>query len=114
MGKILFVLLMAFLATRVSSQAILEFPRQSVQPSPTAEANPGILSSEQSVKTDNSQLYGESKLKADSLNPAKTPPKDSLQVIRHLHNHRQQVIAGGVMMSGIILILVFFNNYNPK
>ncbi|HEX2612735.1 MAG TPA: hypothetical protein VHO02_03980 [Fibrobacteria bacterium] len=39
---------------------------------------------------------------------------DTVQVVMHNHNHRQQIITGGVMMACMAGIMVMMNNYNPR
>jgi hypothetical protein len=39
---------------------------------------------------------------------------DSVLVVRHRFNHREQIITGGVVMACLIGILAFMNNYNPQ
>ncbi len=40
--------------------------------------------------------------------------RDTLQVVMHHHNHRQQIIAGSVIMTCLAGIMVVMNNYNPR
>lgn|GEM_PF-2152668 len=39
---------------------------------------------------------------------------DSVQVVKHDFNHRQQIITGSVVMTCLALIMVTMNNYNPR
>jgi hypothetical protein len=39
---------------------------------------------------------------------------DTVLVIKHSFNHRQQIITGSVVMSCLTLMLVIMNNYNPR
>jgi hypothetical protein len=39
---------------------------------------------------------------------------DSVIVVRHGFDHREQIIAGSVIMSCLVLMLVAMNNYNPR
>ncbi len=39
---------------------------------------------------------------------------DSVRVVKHEFNHRQQIITGSVIMSCLALIMVTMNNYNPR
>ncbi|HKP97702.1 MAG TPA: hypothetical protein VJ385_18315 [Fibrobacteria bacterium] len=51
----------------------------------------------------------------DSL--ALAPPKsrsDTVIVVKHGFNHREQIITGSVIMSCLALMLVTMNNYNPR
>jgi hypothetical protein len=52
-----------------------------------------------------------SNVSSESSGEAKT---DSVKVVRHQFNHREQVIVGGVIMACIALVLVTMNNYNPR
>ncbi len=40
--------------------------------------------------------------------------RDTLQVVMHHHNHKQQIIAGSVIMACFAGIMVVMNNYNPR
>ncbi len=53
----------------------------------------------------------------DSLTLVKQIPKsrsDSVQVVKHGFNHREQIITGSVVMTCLALIMVTMNNYNPR
>lgn len=39
---------------------------------------------------------------------------DSVIVVQHGFDHREQIIAGSVIMSCLVLMLVAMNNYNPR
>jgi hypothetical protein len=39
---------------------------------------------------------------------------DTVLVVRHEFNHREQIIAGGVIMACLAGMLVVMNNYNPR
>jgi hypothetical protein len=39
---------------------------------------------------------------------------DSVIVVKHSFNHREQIITGSVIMTCLALILVAMNNYNPR
>jgi hypothetical protein len=39
---------------------------------------------------------------------------DSLHIVQHGFNHKQQIITGSVVMSCLALIMVTMNNYNPR
>lgn len=39
---------------------------------------------------------------------------DSVIVVKHGFNHREQIITGSVVMTCLALILVAMNNYNPR
>jgi hypothetical protein len=39
---------------------------------------------------------------------------DSVIVVQHGFNHREQIITGSVIMSCLVLMLVAMNNYNPR
>lgn len=39
---------------------------------------------------------------------------DSVVLIRHQFNHREQIIAGGVVMACIAAMMAIMNNYNPR
>lgn len=45
------------------------------------------------------------------------PPKsraDTVLVVKHSFNHRQQIITGSVVMTCLALMMVVMNNYNPR
>jgi hypothetical protein len=45
------------------------------------------------------------------------PPKsrtDSIPIVKHRYQHRQQIITGSVVMACLTLIMVTMNNYNPR
>jgi hypothetical protein len=39
---------------------------------------------------------------------------DSVIVVKHSFNHREQIITGSVIMTCLILMMVTMNNYNPR
>jgi hypothetical protein len=39
---------------------------------------------------------------------------DSVIVVKHDFNHREQIITGSVIMSCLMLMMVAMNNYNPR
>lgn len=39
---------------------------------------------------------------------------DSIKVVKHNFNHREQIITGSVVMICFALVLVTMNNYNPR
>lgn len=39
---------------------------------------------------------------------------DTILVVRHRFNHREQIITGSVVMSCLALMMVVMNNYNPR
>jgi hypothetical protein len=39
---------------------------------------------------------------------------DSVIVVKHGFNHREQIITGSVIMTCLALIMVAMNNYNPR
>jgi hypothetical protein len=66
-----------------------------------------------------------SKIPVDSIKTARAAVKDtiphpslkradSVLVVRHRFNHREQIITGGVVMACLIGILAIMNNYNPQ
>ncbi len=53
----------------------------------------------------------------DSGKSTQVPPKartDSLTIVKHGYQHRQQIITGSVVMACLALIMVTMNNYNPR
>lgn len=47
---------------------------------------------------------------------ANTPKSrtDSVIVVKHSFEHREQIIAGSVIMTCLMLMMVTMNNYNPR
>lgn len=39
---------------------------------------------------------------------------DTVLVVKHSFNHRQQIITGSVVMTCLALMMVIMNNYNPR
>jgi hypothetical protein len=39
---------------------------------------------------------------------------DTVIIIKHQFNHKEQIITGSVVMSCVILVLALMNNYNPR
>jgi len=39
---------------------------------------------------------------------------DTVLVVKHSFNHRQQIIAGSVIMTCLMLMMATMNNYNPR
>ncbi len=39
---------------------------------------------------------------------------DTVLVVKHSFNHRQQIITGSVVMTCLALMMVVMNNYNPR
>jgi hypothetical protein len=39
---------------------------------------------------------------------------DSVIVVKHRFNHREQIVTGSVIMACLALMLVAMNNYNPR
>ena len=53
----------------------------------------------------------------DSSKTTQVVPKtrtDSLTIVKHGYQHRQQIITGSVVMACLALIMVTMNNYNPR
>ena len=56
-------------------------------------------------------------LKSPQDTLAKALPKsrsDSVIVVKHHFNHREQIITGSVIMTCLALMMVAMNNYNPR
>jgi hypothetical protein len=49
----------------------------------------------------------------DSLPVARTRA-DSVVLVRHHFNHKEQIIAGGVVMACLVAMMAIMNNYNPR
>ena len=51
---------------------------------------------------------------SDSVSRAPKSRSDSVIVVKHSFNHREQIITGSVIMTCLALIMVTMNNYNPR
>jgi hypothetical protein len=51
---------------------------------------------------------------ADSLAKAPKSRSDSVIVVKHHFDHREQIITGSVIMTCLALMMVAMNNYNPR
>jgi hypothetical protein len=51
---------------------------------------------------------------SDSLAKAPKSRSDSVIVVKHHFNHREQIITGSVIMTCLALMMVAMNNYNPR
>lgn len=53
---------------------------------------------------------------SDSTGALATPKAraDSVVLIRHQFNHKEQIIAGGVVMACLVAMMAVMNNYNPR
>lgn len=49
----------------------------------------------------------------DSL-PRPKSRADTVLVVKHRFNHREQIITGSVVMTCLALMMVVMNNYNPR
>lgn len=49
----------------------------------------------------------------DSLSSPKSRA-DTVLVVKHRFNHREQIITGSVVMTCLALMMVVMNNYNPR
>lgn len=50
----------------------------------------------------------------DSISNRPKSRSDSVIVVKHSFNHKEQIITGSVIMTCLALILVTMNNYNPR
>ena len=55
-----------------------------------------------------------SKTPSDSLAKGPKSRSDSVIVVKHHFNHREQIITGSVIMTCLALMMVAMNNYNPR
>lgn len=51
---------------------------------------------------------------ADTLAKPSKSRSDSVIVVKHHFNHREQIITGSVIMTCLALMMVAMNNYNPR
>jgi hypothetical protein len=51
---------------------------------------------------------------SDSLSSAPKSRTDSVIVVKHRFDHREQIITGSVVMTCLMLMMVTMNNYNPR
>jgi hypothetical protein len=59
----------------------------------------------------NAPVSVDAPLKSGKMAEART---DSLTIVKHGYQHRQQIITGSVVMACLALIMVTMNNYNPR
>jgi hypothetical protein len=92
----IFLLLACLLALPLPGQP----PREPGQPgSPAAASAPGTVQGTPGPQ--------------DSLSGPKSRA-DTVLVVKHRFNHREQIITGSVVMTCLALMLVVMNNYNPR
>jgi hypothetical protein len=106
----------ALLPSEISAQAGKAIIPASV-PAPTAVGAPAAASAPATVpKTDTSKTAQAPLDSASAKNgPAVAKSRqDSVLIVKHSFNHRQQIITGSVIMSCLALIMVTMNNYNPR
>lgn len=71
----------------------------------------------QAQKAEAVEAETEADLAAEDSSEAPSVPQsraDSVVLIRHQFNHREQIIAGGVVMACIAAMMAVMNNYNPR
>ena len=61
-----------------------------------------------------SDTTSSSKSPADTLAKPSKSRSDSIIVVKHHFNHREQIITGSVIMTCLALMMVAMNNYNPR
>jgi hypothetical protein len=83
-------------------------PRDSSQVSP-----PKPLPATGLIRPDSAQntIQG---LRRDTLSARPKSRSDSVIVVKHEFNHKEQIITGSVIMTCLALMLVAMNNYNPR
>ena len=78
----------------------------------------GIPGVDSAFKDDSSQAFRDSArvpagTHKDTL-PAPKSRSDSIIVVKHSFDHREQIITGSVVMACLMLMMVTMNNYNPR
>ena len=96
----------------------------SVTPRAVAAEWPGAASPPVSTPATSSPAVSAAAASRDTLRVAPKSPQDSLlarkargdtvTIVRHGFNHRQQIITGSVIMSCLVMALLTMNNYNPR
>ncbi len=102
----LLILVLLFASASVSAQTpVAAEPQKVLTPaqSPQAAINTGSQDHKVSGATTDSTL--------DTAPKSRT---DSVIVVKHSFDHREQIITGSVIMSCLMLMMVAMNNYNPR
>jgi hypothetical protein len=74
-------------------------------------AEPGTVPATQPVPLPQSS---QDSLGADTLAVASKSRSDTVIIVKHGFDHREQIITGSVIMSCLMVMLVAMNNYNPR
>jgi hypothetical protein len=91
---------------------LLLFPLAGTLRSETTAATPA---SSQASQTLPAAASADRNAAADtSLANSSKSRTDSVIVVKHSFEHREQIIAGSVVMSCLMLMMVAMNNYNPR
>lgn len=78
---------------------------------PSAQANPGAKDSGQVALALPSV---DSAVAAKDTTQRKQGRADSVVLIKHRFNHKEQIITGGVIMACLAAMMAVMNNYNPR
>ena len=90
------------------------------RPQPSQVSQPGVPAQPQVAVIPQDSLAADSTAArhASALDSAaKAAPKsrsDTVIVVKHHFNHREQIITGSVIMTCLALMMVTMNNYNPR
>jgi hypothetical protein len=79
-------------------------------PNPPAASRPAADSS---ASARPAAQAGSNPAAQDSLSVPKSRA-DTVLVVKHRFNHREQIITGSVVMTCLALMMVVMNNYNPR
>lgn len=88
-------------APRDSSRVSLPAAPAAVAPAPAGTASDSTLKPYPVIKPDSLALRPKSR-------------SDTVVVVKHRFNHREQIITGSVIMTCLALMMVAMNNYNPR
>lgn len=91
------------IAPAASASTVPKPPADSAMPA--ASPNPIIPDSSRNALSDQDSTAAPSPHKSRS---------DTVLVVKHSFNHRQQIIAGSVIMTCLMFMMVTMNNYNPR
>lgn len=105
------LLAMLLSQTPARSQAVVA-PKpiaSAAAPQDTLTAKPRIASAPEDSLLVKSKAIGK-----DSAAVRPKSRSDSVIVVKHSFNHREQIITGSVIMTCLAVMLVAMNNYNPR
>ena len=103
----LLIATLAFLPVALPGQPVPESSMPAASADTTHAGNPA------QTKLDGGSAAKLTPAPKDSLAGPKSRA-DTVLVVKHNFNHRQQIITGSVVMTCLALMMVVMNNYNPR